>query len=99
MEQAGTLIRVESIYRAERCCCCIIYGARAGNGVILITTKRGKPGKVDVQYNGYTGFPVFKYIPDFVDAPTYMRMVNEAQRIAAAIDLYAGSDHQYRERR
>jgi TonB-linked SusC/RagA family outer membrane protein len=32
-----------------------IYGARAANGVILVTTKRGQPGKMRVEYNGYTG--------------------------------------------
>ena len=31
-----------------------IYGARAANGVILITTKRGKDGKISVNYHGYT---------------------------------------------
>lgn len=33
-----------------------IYGARAGNGVILITTKNGKEGKTIFSYNAYTGF-------------------------------------------
>jgi TonB-linked SusC/RagA family outer membrane protein len=32
-----------------------IYGARAANGVILVTTKRGQPGKMRVEYSGYTG--------------------------------------------
>jgi len=32
-----------------------IYGARASNGVILVTTKRGQAGKMRVSYNGYTG--------------------------------------------
>jgi TonB-dependent starch-binding outer membrane protein SusC len=32
-----------------------IYGARGGNGVIIITTKSGKPGKLVVSYNGYVG--------------------------------------------
>src|SRR5258706_327789 len=32
-----------------------IYGARAANGVILVTTKRGQAGKMRVSYNGYTG--------------------------------------------
>jgi len=32
-----------------------IYGARAANGVILVTTKRGAPGKMRFEYNGYTG--------------------------------------------
>lgn len=33
-----------------------IYGARGANGVIIITTKSGKTGKVSVSYNAYTGF-------------------------------------------
>ncbi|HET7180143.1 MAG TPA: carboxypeptidase-like regulatory domain-containing protein, partial [Chryseosolibacter sp.] len=33
-----------------------IYGARAANGVILIETKKGKEGKVSVNYHGYVGF-------------------------------------------
>jgi len=32
-----------------------IYGARGANGVIVITTKRGKPGKLQVSYNGFVG--------------------------------------------
>lgn len=32
-----------------------IYGSRGSNGVILITTKRGKPGKAQISYNGYVG--------------------------------------------
>jgi TonB-linked SusC/RagA family outer membrane protein len=32
-----------------------IYGARGANGVIVITTKRGKPGKLQVSYNGFIG--------------------------------------------
>jgi TonB-linked SusC/RagA family outer membrane protein len=32
-----------------------IYGARGANGVIMITTKRGRAGKTDVQYDGYYG--------------------------------------------
>jgi TonB-linked SusC/RagA family outer membrane protein len=37
-----------------------IYGARAANGVIIITTKKGKPGKVKVTYDGYYGRQVPK---------------------------------------
>src|SRR5215217_2181890 len=32
-----------------------IYGARGGNGVIIITTKSGRPGRLTVNYNGYVG--------------------------------------------
>ena len=35
-----------------------IYGARGANGVIVISTKRGKPGKLQVSYNGFVGVKV-----------------------------------------
>ena len=41
-----------------------IYGARAANGVIIITTKSGKPGKTQVNYNGSVGV---RKLPDFMD--------------------------------
>jgi len=69
---------VESISVLKDAAAASIYGARAGNGVILITTKRGVAGKPVVQYNAYAGAQVPTYMPEFVDAATYMRMVNEA---------------------
>jgi TonB-dependent SusC/RagA subfamily outer membrane receptor len=33
-----------------------IYGSRASNGVVLITTKRGEEGKAKIQYEGYMGW-------------------------------------------
>lgn len=36
-----------------------IYGSRASNGVILITTKRGEAGKVKIDYNGYVAFQTY----------------------------------------
>lgn len=71
---------VESVTILKDAAAASIYGARAGNGVIVITTKRGKAGKVNVQYNAYAGAQVPTYIPDFVDAATYMTMINEADR-------------------
>ncbi len=44
-----------------------IYGSRAANGVILITTKRGIPGKFSIEYNNYVGFQEATYLPDPVD--------------------------------
>ena len=41
-----------------------IYGARGANGVVIITTKNGRPGKTQVSYNGSYGF---RKIPDFLD--------------------------------
>lgn len=56
-----------------------IYGNRGANGVVLIKTKRGKAGKINIDvkvestYNGRT------ITPDFVDGYTYANMVNEAR--------------------
>jgi TonB-dependent starch-binding outer membrane protein SusC len=48
-----------------------IYGSRASNGVIMITTKRGKGGKTTVDYNAYYGVETISSRPDIYDAAGY----------------------------
>lgn len=55
-----------------------IYGSRAANGVILVTTKTGKEGKISVGYNGYVGFNTPTALPEFVDTWQYAILYNEA---------------------
>lgn len=69
---------VESITVLKDASAASIYGAKAGNGVIVITTKRGVAGKVTVGYNGYYGIQEPMYLPEFVDAPQYMDYINIA---------------------
>ncbi len=58
---------------------CAIYGSRAANGVILITTKRGKVENVSITYNGYLGVEKAANMIDFIsDYPTHMELLNEA---------------------
>ncbi|WP_338841398.1 TonB-dependent receptor [Flavobacterium ginsenosidimutans] len=54
-----------------------IYGARAAAGVILITTKKGKSGKMSVNYNGYTGFSAAARKLDLLNATEYATLMNE----------------------
>ena len=54
-----------------------IYGARAANGVILITTKRGKEGKPTVSFNANAGFSQPTRIPKMANAYEYATMINE----------------------
>ncbi len=54
-----------------------IYGARAANGVILITTKRGKSGKPSLSYDFNQGWSQPTYIPKVMDAPEYAIANNE----------------------
>ena len=80
---------IESISILKDAAAASVYGARAGNGVILITTKRGVAGKVDVQYNVFYGNQTPMYKPDFVDAATYMEMVNEARKNTGGDPTYS----------
>lgn len=69
---------VESIVVLKDAAAAAIYGSRGANGVIVITTKRGTPGQISINYNGYAGVQNPTYVPRFVDAVKYMEMVNEA---------------------
>jgi len=53
-----------------------IYGARAANGVILVTTKRGKAGKPKVQLTSSFGTQSFTKVPEMLTGPEYMDLVN-----------------------
>lgn len=88
---------VQSISVLKDAATAAIYGARAANGVILITTKTGTEGKVKVSYNGYAGFTKPTALPDMVDSWEYATLYNEAvgsqSYSAEAIQKYKdGSD-------
>ena len=54
-----------------------IYGTRAANGVVIITTKRGRKGRLDVTLNTYTGMSNVVNTIDVLDAPTYSEIKRE----------------------
>jgi len=56
-----------------------IYGARAANGVILITTKRGKSGKPELSYSHNQGWAAPTVIPKMTNAVEYATMANEIE--------------------
>ena len=55
-----------------------IYGMRAANGVILITTKRGRPGKMVVSYDGTVGIKEASNLVNMAGANQYAGYINEA---------------------
>lgn len=63
-----------------------IYGARAANGVVLITTKTGKSEKVTISYNGYAGFNKATALPEFVNSWEYAEMLNVADGVTRFTD-------------
>ncbi|QNA45996.1 SusC/RagA family TonB-linked outer membrane protein [Lacibacter sediminis] len=54
-----------------------IYGARGANGVIVVTTKKGKSGAMSVIYNSYTGFQEITVVPKYLNAVQYATLKNE----------------------
>ncbi|PSL24026.1 SusC/RagA family TonB-linked outer membrane protein [Chitinophaga ginsengisoli] len=59
-----------------------VYGSRAANGVILVTTKRGKTGKPVISYSFNQGFSSPTRLPKMADAATYAAIRNEIQYYA-----------------
>ncbi|HET6539324.1 MAG TPA: TonB-dependent receptor [Chryseolinea sp.] len=62
---------IESIEVLKDASASAIYGSRAANGVILITTKRGKSGESKIDYNGYYGLQQVPKTLDMMDLPQY----------------------------
>jgi TonB-linked SusC/RagA family outer membrane protein len=55
-----------------------IYGSRGANGVILITTKKGKPGRTQVNMTAYTGISKITRMPEYMNLQQYLQMRREA---------------------
>jgi TonB-linked SusC/RagA family outer membrane protein len=71
-----------------------IYGAQAANGVILITTKRGKAGKPTVTASFNQGFGRPTVLPKMADAATYATMLNEINDYAGRTPKYTDEEIQ-----
>jgi len=56
-----------------------IYGSKGANGVVLITTKRGKSGKINIEAKVETSYNTRTITPDFVDGVTYANLLNESR--------------------
>lgn len=80
---------IESISVLKDAASASIYGSRASNGVILITTKRSKEQPIKVTYSGYVGYNTPTELPDPVNAIEYMEAVNLANSNAGANQTYS----------
>ncbi len=69
---------IESIEVLKDGAAAAIYGARAANGVILITTKKGKAGKPVFRFDSYAGFSDVTRLPELLNASEYLNIRNEA---------------------
>lgn len=68
---------IESIEVLKDASATAIYGSRGANGVIIITTKKGKEGKTNVNYSGYYGQQNVAKKLDILTAEEYMSVLND----------------------
>lgn len=71
---------IESIDVLKDASATAIYGSRGANGVVLITTKRGKPGKTRIEYDGYYGVQKPLRNLEIMNGAEFAEFVREAYR-------------------
>lgn len=69
---------IESIVVLKDASSAAIYGARAANGVVVVTTKSGKRGKPQFNYSGYHGIQTHGTLPEMTNTAEYVQLYNEA---------------------
>ena len=69
-----------------------IYGSRGANGVVLINTKRGKMGKVNINAKVESSYSARTYTPEFVDGYTYASLLNEARTTRFLEPMYSDEE-------
>ncbi|MCD7936426.1 MAG: TonB-dependent receptor [Tannerellaceae bacterium] len=80
---------IESISVLKDAASSSIYGSRAANGVVLVTTKRGGESRYKVSYSNYVGWQKPTDMPDLVDAVGYMELLNVAYQNVGRDPLYS----------
>ena len=80
---------IESVDIAKDAASTAIYGSRAANGVVFITTKKGRSGKPRVNYDGWMGWTSPIRLPELLNAQQYTDYKNEA--VANANSIRPGS--------
>ena len=81
---------IESIEVLKDASATAIYGSRAANGVVIITTKRGKKGEATVSYNGYYAIQEVAKTHDMMDLPSYAAYNNEVADEVQGIEPTVG---------
>jgi TonB-linked SusC/RagA family outer membrane protein len=79
---------IESIEILKDASATAIYGSRAANGVVLITTRKGKSGKASVNFETYMGTQQVTKTLDLLNATQYAELVNEANVNAKLAPAY-----------
>ncbi len=70
----------------------VLYGTKASNGMILVTTRKGIKGKPAVSISFNQGIEVPTVLPEMADAPTYANMLNEAREYHGELPIYTENE-------
>ena len=79
---------IESVEVLKDASATAIYGSRGANGVILVTTKKGKEGRVQIDYNGYMGVQQAARKIEMFDGAEWVDLVREANRATSKTTPY-----------
>ncbi len=85
---------IESITILKDASAAAVYGTRAANGVVLITTKKGSKGKPKINYHSYYGIQMQNQRIDLMSGPEFARFSEEGRKAAGMVpySLYTNPD-------
>ena len=83
---------IESVTLLKDAASASMYGGRGANGVLIITTKRGSEGPIQISFNGQLGLETPGSLPEFLDSYQYARLFNEALINDGIPELYSEED-------
>lgn len=85
---------IESIEILKDASATAIYGSRGSNGVVIVTTKRGKEGQSNIGFESYYGVQKVRRKIPLLNASEYAAFINEARKNAGAAPYFDGSSPQ-----
>ena len=85
---------IESISVLKDASATAVYGVRGANGVVIVTTKRGKAGKLTVNFKTNATYSYSPRMPEYVDAVGYANLANEARVVRGKNPIYTNSEIQ-----
>lgn len=69
-----------------------VYGVRGANGVVIVTTKRGKAGKLSINFKTNATYSYSPRMPEYVDATEYAQLANEARAARGYDPVYSPTE-------
>ncbi|MBS1564124.1 MAG: SusC/RagA family TonB-linked outer membrane protein, partial [Bacteroidetes bacterium] len=76
---------IQSIQVLKDAAACAIYGSRGGNGIILVTTKRGASGRTRFNFNAYTGFQQVSKKVKLLDGMQFVSFLKDAYAASGTV--------------